>query len=97
MPSVADKLGFGPKRTLVEFTDGTSTLEVKPPAFLFGGLSRGSFIKLTADQTKRYKQWSEGGVLIQTAFPDLTPDDREIIMTGLKPEEFPQDEDEDEE
>jgi hypothetical protein len=30
----------------------------------------------------------QGGVLIQNAFPHLTPDQREFIKTGITPEEW---------
>jgi len=35
--------------------------------------------------------WRKGS-LIQAVFPALSADDREFLMTGLTPEEFPQDE-----
>lgn len=31
-------------------------------------------------------RWSVFGELIQNAFPDLSPDDRELIQTGTHPE-----------
>ena len=30
----------------------------------------------------------ENGLLIQTAMPDLSPDEREFIMTGITPNEW---------
>ena len=33
------------------------------------------------------KMW-ESGVLAQDAFPGLTPDEREFIITGITPEEW---------
>ena len=32
--------------------------------------------------------WLSGGKLIQEAFPYLTPDGREFILTGITPEEW---------
>lgn len=33
-------------------------------------------------------RWQKGGLLIQQAMPDLTPEDREFLMTGITPEEW---------
>lgn len=33
--------------------------------------------------------WDQG-MLIQNAMPNLTPDEREFIMTGITPQEWPQ-------
>jgi hypothetical protein len=41
-------------------------------------------INVTQEQIK---DW-EGGSLIQDAMPDLTPDEREFIMTGITQEEW---------
>lgn len=30
-------------------------------------------------------KWRQGAVLVQDAFPDLSKDDREILMTGIDP------------
>jgi len=34
------------------------------------------------------RRWEAGGVLIQDAFPHLSDDDREFLMTGITPEEW---------
>lgn len=36
-----------------------------------------------------YQSWL-GGMLIQDAFPHLSPDEREFLMTGATPEEWEQ-------
>jgi hypothetical protein len=41
-------------------------------------------LPITAEQ---YAAW-ESGTLAQNAFPRLTPDQREFIMTGITPEEW---------
>lgn len=41
-----------------------------------------SLIRVAKTDYERYK----GGTLIQNAFPYLTPDEREAIMTGICPE-----------
>lgn len=44
-------------------------------------------------------RWEAGGILLQDAFPRLTPGEREFIKTGITPEEwdamFPPDDDDD--
>lgn len=35
-----------------------------------------------------HRAWSIGGVLIQDAFPMLTPAQREFVKTGITPEEW---------
>ena len=37
--------------------------------------------------SKQYKDW-RGGMLIQNAMPNLTPEQREFIQTGLTPEDW---------
>ena len=42
-------------------------------------------IDVTHEQLDRYET---GGELIQVVFPNLTPDEREFIKTGITPEEW---------
>jgi len=58
---------------------------VRPPAMF--DLPEQS-IRLTADQYQRYKLWRKGNVLIQEKLPDLSPDQRELLMTGLGDKDF---------
>ena len=45
--------------------------------------------RLTVEQFEvRMQWWMEKGMNIQDAFPRLTPDQREFLMTGLTPEEW---------
>ena len=37
--------------------------------------------------TKQLNKW-QAGELIQNAFPNLSADDREFLMTGITPEEW---------
>lgn len=48
------------------------------------GRARTFDLNVTPDQLSRW----ENGELVQAAFPDLTADEREFIMTGLTGEEF---------
>lgn len=59
------------------------------------GVQRTREIPMTKDQ---YIEWAERGGLIQEVFPELSPDDREFLMTGITPREWEEvfgDEDED--
>ena len=51
----------------------------------FSGKSNTINIDVTQAQLEAYK----GGALIQSAFPHLSADEREFIMTGITPDEFP--------
>lgn len=76
---------FGPKRKATKQEDGTFLVTVTPPSCT--GFSPSSII-LTADQYRRYLAWLEGDGLIQTQLPELTAAQREILMSGIGPEEF---------
>ena len=39
---------------------------------------------------RRYAAWARKDVLIQDAFPDLSPETREFIMTGITEDEWMQ-------
>lgn len=45
-------------------------------------------VVLTHDQYLRFKAWQTGPKMIQDALPDLSADDREILMTGIGPEQW---------
>lgn len=51
----------------------------------FSGKTNTREIDVTADQLDR---WRAGG-LIQNVMPHLSADDREFLMTGITPEEWP--------
>ena len=51
---------------------------------LFSGKSRVMDIPVTEDQLERW----QNGELIQNVMPNLTPDQREFIMTGITSEEW---------
>jgi hypothetical protein len=40
---------------------------------------------LNNDQVNRLRQWLQGEGMIQTMLPDLSIDEREILMTGIGP------------
>lgn len=86
--SIADMLGFGPKRANKPQDDGTVIVTVTPPAVLqLKGRPEG--LKLTNSQFKRYLMWvGSGGMMIQDALPDLSASDREYLMSGLSDEDM---------
>jgi hypothetical protein len=78
-----DVLGFGPKRTVVQVGENYCITVTPPTATKLKARS----VTLNADQWLRYQAWL-GGRLIQDALPDLSDDDREILITGIGPEDF---------
>jgi hypothetical protein len=84
--------GMGPRRNIVPNDNGTYTLTVTPPKW---SGCRPSTIELSADQFRRYVAWTKkSGPLIENALPDLTSAQREIIITGIGPEDWKKLEDE---
>ena len=51
---------------------------------VFTGVERTLDLPITEEQLATWK----GGTLIQEAMPELSPDDREFIMTGVTSEEW---------
>jgi hypothetical protein len=76
---------FKPKREATQLPDGSWLVKVTPPSFMS---LPGSKLTLTEDQYERYVAWQENGNLIQNMLPELSDDDREILLTGLGPQEF---------
>ena len=84
--SVADKLGFGPKREVVSNGDGTFAVTVTPsPVFIKN--PKPQTVKLSECQFRRYEIWRGTGQVIQEVLFDLSPEDREILQSGLGPDE----------
>jgi hypothetical protein len=77
--------GFAARRRVEETPEGY-VIYVKPAPIMGDFPERN--IALTPEQYERYKQWRDGSVLIQDAFPELTPDQREVLMTGLSDDDF---------
>lgn len=77
--------GLSPARSVQQMTDGTWNVLVVPPMFVG---SSGVTVHLTKDQFERFMKWEQGEGLIQDLLPDLTPSQREALMTGLSDEEF---------
>lgn len=86
MTKPIDMLNMGPTRT--ERKDGDKWIvTVTPPSW--SGFSESKSVELSQDQYERYLLWRDGPTLIQMVLSDLTSADREILMTGVGPEDFP--------
>jgi len=83
--SMADRLGFGPKREAQAQPDGSYLVSVTPPDFM--NLPT-QVIRLSADQYNRYIAWRNGTGYIQDVLPELSADQREVLMSGIGPEDF---------
>jgi hypothetical protein len=83
MSPLADKIGLGPTRILDKLPDGTYRLTVVPNPIVYDEPEAIS-ITLTASQVERYRTWKRGAGVIQDLLPDLTPNQREVILTGLE-------------
>lgn len=83
-----DALGMGPTREAL-FNNDTQMwdITVTPPPW--SGFSP-STVSITREQFLAYRLWLDTGVLIQNALPDLTDDEREILISGIKSAEFEQ-------
>lgn len=47
-----------------------------------------SYVSLNMDQATRLNRWIAGEGLIQQMLPELSNDEREILMTGITPEQW---------
>ena len=77
--------GFTPSRR-VEQIPGGYTVYVRPPKIV--GEYPEVSVSLTKEQYERYLLWRKGPLMIQEALPDLSPSQREMLMTGLADEDF---------
>lgn len=73
-------MNLGPHREEQKLDNGRWRIVVIPPTWT--GL-QGSSIILNADQHRRYRAWLDGGYLIQQLLPDLSDDEREVLLTGI--------------
>jgi hypothetical protein len=102
--SVADKMGFGPKRVVrtIPLDDGSGRyryeIDVTPHPMMGADLPTLT-VKLNENQYLGYLAW-QNGQLIQNCLPDLNASQREVLMSGLGDDDFHElamEEDEDDE
>jgi hypothetical protein len=91
-----DEMKSRPTYSYGEVKNDMIKVTVKPPEWARVG--NGCSIELTLNQFQRFLMWKNTRILIQNALPDLTNVQREILMTGIGPEEwnklFPEEEEE---
>jgi len=88
MPRPIDMLpSFRPIRRVIETTGTHVIVGVQPPKWMEIPEAQ---ITLSTEQYHRYIRWLAYGGLVQEVFPELTPDEREILQTGLTEKDFPQ-------
>jgi hypothetical protein len=84
MPKPIDLLGMGPKREVstVKARNGELLyrINVTPPEW--SGFTESKYVDLDLDQYQRYVAWMDTGILIQSILPDLSPEEREILISG---------------
>jgi hypothetical protein len=69
-----------PTRKARRLDNGDWLVKVTPPEW--SGFHQSSIV-LNSDQFHRFKSWLDGGGMIQDALPDLSPSEREMLMTGI--------------
>jgi hypothetical protein len=79
-----EQLVFGPSRAVYKCSEGWRVV-VTPPAIT---KLPGASIILDDDQYERYQRWLDSRELIQHALPELTKEEREILITGIGPDDF---------
>jgi len=77
-----DALGLGPTYEIAKKANNYVEVTVTPGS-LMGPNPIPGVILLSPDQYERFLEWRKGRGLIQDLFPELTQDEREILMTGL--------------
>jgi len=80
MPKPIDVLGMGPTRTVTQTPAGNYLITVTPPEWT--GIKKGKSIRLSRDQYERFVLWMGTQKLIQDVFPELTSEQREILLNG---------------
>jgi hypothetical protein len=69
-----------PTRKARRLDNGDWLVKVTPPEW--SGFHQSSIV-LDTDQFHRFKAWLESGAPIQDLLPDLSPSEREVLMTGI--------------
>lgn len=80
--NLAERMGMGPTRQEQVNPDGTVTITVKAPKEIWPKAEAQS-VTLSKAQYLRYLAWRGNFGYIHDVLPDLTRDQREILMSGL--------------
>jgi hypothetical protein len=85
-PAIMAALGIQPTRTVSNpLPDGSVMVTVQAPARM--NLKPQS-VRLSADQYINYQRWLRKEDLIQNLLPGLSAADREILQTGIGPQDW---------
>jgi hypothetical protein len=74
----------GPTRSARQVQGGW-LITVTPPKW---STFKPTSIMLNDAQKARYDKWLRTGCMIQDALPDLSPEQREVLISGISPEEW---------
>jgi len=77
--------GWEPSRRVLETTGTHVVVGIQPPKFLKLPEQK---LRLTTEQYKRYCHWLAKGGMIQDVFPEIDPEQREILQSGIGPQDF---------
>jgi len=77
--------GWEPARRVLETTGTHVIISIQPPKFLNLPEQK---LRLTTEQYRRYCHWLAKGGLIQEVFPEIDPEHREIMQSGIGPEDW---------
>lgn len=74
-------------RRLDPQTDGTRfyAVEVEPK---FKAFASGGTVYLDGEELEAFERWRDGEGLIQQMLPSLSEDARELLLSGMSPEEW---------
>lgn len=78
---VLDNVGMGPKREVFPNPDGSVVVQVTPSEVFMPGAPPARVL-LTRDQFAAYSAWREGRGLIHELLPDVSPRNRDLLMSG---------------
>ena len=73
-------MGMQPTRRVERTYEGDMLIFVKPPEFTH---LPEVVVKLTQAQYRKYRKWRKGEGVIQEMLPELSADEREMLMTGI--------------
>lgn len=86
MKKPIETVGLGPTRIHKKNQDGTWTLTVTPASW--SGFKEPSVLIFNEDEYQRYLEYLNEGMMIQEAFPFMSPEMREQIVSGITPREW---------
>jgi hypothetical protein len=78
-----DRMGWGPTYEVVQHDPNRFEIRVTANKMFIPDATPNSVI-LTTDQYHRWQRWRTGPGLIQDLLHDLSPTQREILMSGLR-------------